>query len=167
MEPIAVVASHMIFNVLAMSLVASWYVAPKLASLPRERALVPLILVHLVRPISMWTMVPGVIVSEDMPQAWARSTVIGDLLATALALVAVLALRRRASWAIGAAWVFNVVGLVDAAKNGIYAAKTGAIPHMGAAALIPSYGVPLLFVTHGLVFWLLLRKPAGAATAAA
>jgi len=157
MEPMRVVAALMVFNVLALSLVASWYVAPGLASLPRERALIPVILVHLIRPISLWTLVPGVIVSADMPQAWARSTAIGDVLATALALAAAFALRCRARWALGLVWAFNIVGLADAIKNGIFAAHARVIPHMGAAALVPSYGVPLLLVSHGLVFWLLLR----------
>jgi hypothetical protein len=60
--------------------------------------------------------------------------------------------------AIAVVWVFNVVGALDALKNGIYAAKLGVIAHMGAAALVPSYGVPILLVSHGLVFWLLLRR---------
>lgn len=159
MEPVPTTASIVIFNVVGLSLIAAWYVAPKLAALPRERALVPLLLVHLLRPVSMWTTVPGVIVSPELDQTWARSTAIGDAIAALLALVAVIALRRRAGCAIGAVWVFNVVGFADVLKNGIFAAKQGVMPHMGALALVPSYGVPCLLVTHAMVFWLLLRRP--------
>lgn len=158
MQPVPVVASLVIFNVAVLTSIARWYVVPRLARRPRHEALVPLLLVHLIRPISMWTLVPGVIVHPTLPQAWAWSTAIGDLIATGLAIAGVLALRRRARMAIAVVWVFNVVGALDALKNGIYAAKLGVIAHMGAAALVPSYGVPILLVSHGLVFWLLLRR---------
>lgn len=159
MQALHVVAPQMIFNVLVLSLITKWYVAPKLASLPRERALVPMLFIHLVRPISMWTLVPGVIVASDMPLAWSRSTAIGDLTAAALAFACIFALRRRASFAIRLVWVFNVLGLLDVLKNAAMAARMDVLPHMGAAALIPAYGVPFLLVSHGVVFWLLLRAP--------
>jgi hypothetical protein len=35
--------------------------------------------------------------------------------------------------------------------------RLGVAPHMGAAVLIPAFGVPLLLVDHALVFVLLVR----------
>ena len=152
-----VMAAQAAFNVLVLSLIAIWYVAPRLAQQPVERALVPLLFVHLVRPISLWTLVPGQIVSTDLPPAWAWSTAIGDLIATALALASIVALRRGTRFAIPLVWLFNIVGLLDAVKNGILAARAGVPAHMGAAALIPAYAVPVLLVSHGMIFWLLRR----------
>jgi hypothetical protein len=156
-----VLAIQLAFNVVALSLIARWYVVPRLAAMPRDRALVPLLCVHFIRLISMWTTVPGVIVSPDMPQDWARSTAIGDAVAVALALAAITLLRRGARSAIAVVWVFNVAGLLDAIKNGVLAARMGVPEHMGAAVIIPAYGVPFLVVSHGLIFWLLRRKASG------
>jgi hypothetical protein len=150
-----VLAFQLFFNVMVWSLVARWYVAPRLARLPLHEALVPPIFVHLVRPISLWTTVPGVVVHDSMPQGWATSTAVGDLIATALAVASLFALRRRMARAIHLVWIFNLVGFLDAIKNGILAARWGVVPHMGAAVIIPSYGVPVLLVSHGIVFWLL------------
>jgi hypothetical protein len=151
---------QLVFNVCVLTLVARWYVAPRLARLPRHEALVPPILVHLVRPISLWLLVPGVVVRETLDRSWALSTAAGDLVATALALAAVLALRRGHQAGVALAWVFNfnVVGLLDALKNGAFAARLGVPPHMGPAVLVPAYPVAALLVSHGLVFWLLLRR---------
>jgi hypothetical protein len=55
-----------------------------------------------------------------------------------------------------AAWVFNVVGLADALRNCVMGMKTGAPAHMGAGVLIPAFGVPLLIVSHALIFKLLI-----------
>ncbi len=158
MQATQVLAIQLGFNVVALSLCARWYVAPRLASMPRERALVPLLCIHFIRLISLWTTVPGVVVSSHMPLAWARSTAIGDAAAVALSLTSVLLLRRGARPAIAFVWVFNVVGFLDAIKNGVLAAIMDVPQHMGAAVLVPAYGVPFLLVSHGLIFWLLTRR---------
>jgi hypothetical protein len=69
-----------------------------------------------------------------------------------------LALSARASWAIPIVWVFNVWGAADL-LNAFYEGLIG-VPDpgsLGAAFFIPTVIVPPLLVTHGLIFWLLLR----------
>ena len=56
------------------------------------------------------------------------------------------------------AWVTNVVGLLDALKNGVGAARLGLADHVGPAGILMTYAVPALFVSHGVIFWLLLRR---------
>ena len=58
-------------------------------------------------------------------------------------------------------WVFNVWGAVDllvAFYQGVLGVRIDP-GSLGAAFFIPTVVVPPLLVTHGLMFWLLLRKP--------
>jgi hypothetical protein len=113
---------------------------------------------HSFRFIGLAFLVPGV-VSPDLPVGFARPAAYGDLIAAALALLALLGLQSRP--ATGLVWVFNVWGSVDL----LYAFYQGLgfePGQLGAAYFIPTVVVPLLLITHGLVFRLLLRGDAEA-----
>ena len=61
--------------------------------------------------------------------------------------------------------VFNVWGAADllvAFYQGLLGVRIDPAS-LGAAYFVPTVVVPPLLVTHGLMFWLLLRKPASAA----
>ena len=117
-----------------------------------DQVLPPLILPHLFRPVSLWLLAPGVIVQPTVPQGFATGTAYGDLVVTVLALVAVLLVRGERRGAVVAAWVFNVAGFVDALRNCVVGIVSRAPVHMGAAALVPAFAVPLLLASHVLVF---------------
>jgi len=74
--------------------------------------------------------------------------------------IAALAVHARASWTILLVWLFDVWGFADLC----YAVYQGVIGigispgALGAAYFLPTAIVPLLFITHGLIFWLLLRS---------
>jgi hypothetical protein len=76
-----------------------------------------------------------------------------------LAIIAAVALAKRASWAIAIVWVFNVWGAADL-LFAIYQGPRLGIEagDFGAAFFIPTAVVPPLLVTHALVFKLLLRR---------
>ena len=72
-------------------------------------------------------------------------------------MVAALALQRGWPGAIPLVWVFNVVGFVDL-LNALYQAMTHHPPDvMGPAFFIPTIPVPMLLVSHVLLFWVLLK----------
>ena len=152
----AIILTQFFVALLGYGLVARWYVLPALAGRPLKLALPPLLLPHLVRPVSLWLLAPGVVVHPRLPRSFAEGTAYGDLVATALALIAVLLVRAEARGAVLAAWIFNVVGLVDALRNCLVGMLAQAPRYMGAGVFIPAFGVPLLLVTHVLVFKLLL-----------
>ena len=89
--------------------------------------------------------------------SFARPAAYGDLIAAVLALVALAGLASK--FGIGLVWVFNLWGVADL----LYAFYQGLIGvgikpgQLGAAFFIPTLAVPLLFVTHVLVFRLLMR----------
>jgi hypothetical protein len=77
-----------------------------------------------------------------------------------LALIAVVALHRNRSWAIGMTWTAHVVGLADATFNGINAARLQVAAHLGGAWYVVAFAVPLMMVAHVLAFRRLLRRVA-------
>lgn len=152
----AIVVTQFVFALLAYSLVARWYVLPALAGRPLDRALPPLILPHFARPVSLWLLAPGAVVRPTIPATFATGTAYGDLVAAALAVFAVWMVRGRRRGAVAAAWVFNVWGLLDALRNCAVGVALRAPEHMGAMVFVPAYAVPLLLVSHALVFKVLL-----------
>jgi hypothetical protein len=108
-------------------------------------------------------LVPGV-VSPELPGTFAGPAAYGDLVAAVLALLALAGLSSRLG--IGLVWVFNLWGSADL----LYAFYQGLIGvriqpgQLGAAYFIPTAVVPLLLITHGLVFRLLLPGGGGVAS---
>jgi hypothetical protein len=144
-------------SIVAWGIFAARYIWPVLRAQPRAQALRPLLLLHCFRFIGLAFLVPGV-VSADLPAAYARPAAYGDLTAAVLALLALAGLPGRPG--IVLAWVFNLWGSADllfAFYQGLFG--VGLEPgQLGAAYFIPTVLVPLLLITHGLVFRLLLRS---------
>jgi hypothetical protein len=143
------------FGFIAWGIVTARYIWPQLRLRPRAEALRPLLMLHSFRFIGLAFLVPGV-VSPDLPPAFAHSAAFGDIVAAMLALLALLALPRRAGVAI--AWVFNLWGAADL-LNAFYQANAAGLlaGQLGAAYFIPTFLVPLLLITHGLVLRILLK----------
>src|SRR5262245_28857035 len=96
----------------AFGLVTKLYILPRLRTLERDDALLPLIVPHTFRFVGLSFLVPGV-VSPSLPSALAVPAAYGDLIAAILAVAATIALSRRASFATLLVWVFNVWGTTD------------------------------------------------------
>jgi hypothetical protein len=148
-----------LMNFVASGVVAKVYVWPRLREMSREEALLPLVMPHMFRFVGLSFLVPGV-VSASLSPDFARPAAYGDLGAAFLAVIAVLALSARVSWALAFVWLFNLWGTIDL----LYAIYQGEIGvrinpgSLGAAFYIPTVLVPPLLVTHGLIFRLLVRR---------
>jgi hypothetical protein len=143
------------FSLIAWGIVTAQYIWPELRHRPRAEALRPLLILHSFRFEGLAFLVPGV-VSADLPSAFAHSAAYGDIIAAALALLSLLALPTRAGIVI--VWIFNLWGSVDLLRafyegnaNGMQAGQ------LGAAYFIPTLFVPVLLITHALVFRILLQ----------
>jgi hypothetical protein len=102
-------------------------------------------------------LVPG-LVGEALPRSFAFAAGYGDFTSGLLALLALLALRGRWKLALPLVWLFTVFGTVDL----LNALRTAAaIPHLHTTWYIPTFVVPLLLVTHVMIFARLLRRSAG------
>jgi hypothetical protein len=143
------------FSLTAWGIVTARYIWPELRLRPAAEALRPLLILHSFRFIGLAFLIPGV-VSPDLPSSFAHSAAYGDIIAAILALLSLLLLSRGAGFVL--TWIFNLWGSADL-LNAFYQANHAGLlaGQLGAAYFIPTVGVPLLLITHGLAFRILLQ----------
>src|SRR5215510_1230380 len=154
MPQLALYGTGIAFSFIAWGIVTAQYIWPELRRQSRADALRPLLLLHCFRFVGLSFLVPGV-VSPDLPSAWALPAAYGDIIAAALALLAMAVLKSRLELAF--VWLFNLWGSADLLYAFYQGNQVGLEPgQLGAAYFIVTVLVPLLLITHGLVFRLLL-----------
>jgi hypothetical protein len=162
----AIFGISVLFSFVVWGLVTAQYLWPALADRSRTDALRPLLLLHGFRFVGLAFLVPGV-VSPDIPAAFATPAAYGDLITAILALIALFLLpraREPGMPGLAVTWAVNIVGSLDLIYAFMQGNRTaiGVAPGLqGAAYFIPTVLVPLLLITHGLMFRLLLRRDAG------
>jgi hypothetical protein len=146
----------MLFSFVAWGMVTGGLILPELRRRSRDEALRPLLMFHSFRFVGLAFLVPGV-VSPDLPTAFAAGAAYGDIVAAVLALIALALLPGRPG--IVAAWIFNLWGSADILHANYEGIRLGVqAGQLGAAYFLPTFIVPLFLITHGLMFWLLLRN---------
>lgn len=145
------------FSLIAWSLIMYWYIHPILKQYSIEKAIEPFLLLHSFRYVGLMFLVPGV-TTEILDSRFSYPAAYGDLIAAALAFVALGAIRLNVNWALASVWLFNIWGAADlfnAVARGILFTPDG---HFGATYWIPATIVPLLLVTHAYIFILLVKN---------
>ena len=144
------------FSVLAWGIVTARYIWPELRLRQRVEALRPLLIIHSFRFVGLAFLVSGV-VSPDVPSAFSHAAAYGDIIAAVLALLALASLPSASGVVI--AWIFNLWGTADL-FNAFYQANHAGLMagQLGATYFIPTLIVPLLLITHGLSFRILLQR---------
>ena len=142
-----------------MSLLARWFVAPRLAGLPRASALQPLLAVHTLRYIGLVFLAPAA-TGAALAQSFAVPAGLGTAIAGVLALISIALLRVRSRLAIPLVWIFSVEGIADFANAFLQARSAGVVAQLGAAYYVPIVIVPAALVTHVMILGLLLRRSA-------
>jgi hypothetical protein len=159
MEPIVLFGIQFTFFLVAYALIGWWYVSPRLAGLPREAALVPLVWVHTFRMVGGTILAPGA-VDAAVPAEFRTMIGLGDMVTAALALLALVALRVKWPGAIALVWLFLAVGLLDTVNAIIQSMRFSVFAHgLGFNWVIVTAYVPALLVSSVLIF-LQLRRPA-------
>jgi hypothetical protein len=158
MPPILLFGIQFTFSLVAYALGAWWYVAPRLARLPREAALVPLVWVHVFRIAGGIILAPGA-VGDAVPSDFRTMIGFGDMLTAVLALVALVALRVGSRYAIALVWLFVGVGLVDTVNAIIESMRYSVFNYpLGVNWLIVTSYVPALLVSTVMIL-VHLRRP--------
>jgi len=147
-----------LFGLIAWGTVAVLYIWPALGGLAVSDAVRPLLILHAFRYLGLAFLIPGV-VSPELPVSFARPAALGDIVAAFLALLALLGLGNVVGTIL--TWVFNIWGSADlifAFYNGARLVRAGKLraTYFGAAYFIPTFYVPLLLITHGIIFCRLL-----------
>ena len=154
MSIVAIFGLQIFLSFVLYSLLAKWFVAPWLKGQTQQQSLFWLTLPHATRHVGMVFLVPGV-VSTSLAGGFAAFAAYGDLAAGVLAMFVLIALRSHWTGTTGLVWLFNVVGTVDL-LNALRHAE--AVPHLQAAWYIPTFWVPVLLVSHVMIFGRLLTK---------
>ena len=143
------------FSFIAWWFVTSGYIWPRLRYSDQSTALRPLLVLHSFRFVGLAFLVPGV-VSPALPARFAHAAAYGDIIAASLALLSLLSQSRP--WGTLVAWLFNLWGTADLV-SAFYQANSAALSpeQLGATYFIPTLVVPLLLMTHGVMFRILLQ----------
>ena len=145
------------FGLAVWGAVAWHYIWPALRERPTPENLKPILLLHGFRFLGLAFLVPGV-VSQELPTTFAVPVAYGDFITAILALLALATLGTHTGTVL--TWVFNTFGTADL-FFAFYLGSRIALPTtpglLGAGFFIVAAYVPLLLVTHGLAFRILLR----------
>jgi hypothetical protein len=143
------------FSCIAWGIVTARYLWPELRLRSRVEALRPLLVLHSFRFIGLAVLVPGV-VSPDLSPVFAHFVAYGDIIAAVLALLSLLLLPSAAG--VAAAWIFNLWGTAELLNVFYQGNHSGLLAgQLGATFFLPTLIVPLLLITHGLGFRILLE----------
>ena len=160
MPPIVLFGIQFTFSLIAYALIGWWYVAPRLSRLPRELALVPLVWIHAFRIVGGTILAPGA-VDAAVPGDFRTMIGYGDMATAVVALLALIALRRRMPVAIALVWLVLTVGLLDTVNAIIQSMRYSVFTYgLGVNWVIVTMYVPALLVSSLLIF-IQLRRPSG------
>lgn len=158
MNPNSAAGLASVISFVVFLLLARWHVVPWMRLQSRTAALIPLLWIHAFRHVALQIFSAqkfGFAVSDV-----ARDQIaFGDLVAMALAIAAIAALRSGSRLGFGLAWLLAAETLLDL----VNATLAGIREHLfdsasGLTWLILTFYVPLLWVSFGLIVWQLYAR---------
>ncbi len=157
MAPETIFRIQLIFGYVAWLLFFGAYVMPKLRSMSWIDAQRAIATLHSFRFFGLVFILPGVV--GTLPANFGPFSAYGDFVTAVLAIIALLTARMPSVFRVFVV-AFNVAGAADILID-YYHAVVGGLPfvagQLGAAYVIPILYVPVLMITHGIAFYLLLR----------
>ena len=113
---------------------------------------------HVFRYVGMTLLVAGMI-DPKLPRDFLFNAAYGDLIAAALALASIFALRTNWRVAIPLVWVFNTWGFVDL-LNGVRGLLQLNVPsfNLGTIWYIYTFYAPVVVASHLMIFWILVKS---------
>ena len=153
----AIFVIQFLMSLIIWGLLAYWLFVPWLNTKPTKEAIFYLLIPHAFRHIGLMFLIPN-IGNQPLPESFASAAGYGDLSAAILAILSLIAIRNNWSFANAFVWIFSIAGSIDLV-NALRQIDT--IPGFGVAWYIPTFLVPLLVVTHILIFIQLIKKEDG------
>ena len=148
MDTLTIFVTQLTLSIVVFSLLAKWFVGPWLTDKPIHVALIALTFPHAMRHVGLSFLVPG-LVADSLHDSFAGLAAYGDFVTGLIALLALVALNGRWRISLPLVWLFNIVGTVDLV-NALRQAEN--VPLLLTTWYIPTFFVPLLLVTHFLMF---------------
>ena len=147
---------NLVANTLIFFVAARLYLLPLVSRLRPQQILIPILLLHSTRHLGMMFLTRGA-TYPGLPPEFAYPAAFGDLITAIIAFAAIPLVLRGSRFARLIVWVFNVFGTVDLLVAITMGTIYNAVTAMGPAYWIPSFWVPLLRVTHYVIFVVLRR----------
>jgi len=158
MDNVTIFWMQILLSLGVCAIIAVWYVWPSLTKLSRNSALIPLLFVHVFRYVGMTLLVTDMI-DPKLPREFLSNAAYGDLLAAALALASIFALRSNWRVAVPLVLAANTWGFVDL-LNGLRGVLHLNVPsfNLGTVWYIYTFYAPLVVVSHVMIFWILVES---------
>lgn len=135
-----------------------WYVQPSLSKLPFEKAVLPMLLLHVFR-FAGFTLLVVDQVDPSISREALSAIAYGDLLAAISALIAALALRGRSGLAVPLIWVFTLIGFVDIVNVVRIAINIDLFnKYIGVMWFVAIWFFPTLLIAHIYIVYRLTNK---------
>lgn len=155
MDTLAIFLTQLSMSLFVYVLLAKWVVSPWLKQKSASIALMILVAPHTIRHIGLSFMVPSV-TDPTILQSFAQMTAWGDFISGLLAIIVLFSLKYQWSMAKMLVWLFNIVGTLDLLKALSHAEV---VPTLAGTWYIPTFLVPLLLVSHMMIFARLIKGP--------
>jgi hypothetical protein len=153
MGTVEIFITQLSMSILVFSLLAKWVVWPWLNEKTVGIALMILVAPHTIRHIGLTFLVPSV-TDPAISQNFALLTAWGDFTAGVLAILVLFALRHHWKMARPLLWLFNILGSLDLLKA---LSNPDVVPTLAGTWYIPTFWVPVLLVSHAMIFILLVK----------
>lgn len=147
---ISVLTSLIVWNKISKK-----YLWLKIKDQELTKAAQPVLILNLFRFAGLSFFVPGV-VHAGLNAAWAMPAAFGDFTAAILAFITLSLVNSKAFRSL--LWIFNILGFADLLVAFINGPRYNIVPFLGPAYYIVILYVPLLLLSHVMVFRLLLRN---------
>jgi len=144
------------------SLIATCYIWPKMRAMSFKDAVRPLLFLNTFRYVGFGFLIPGVVAKGGLPAGFANPGAYGDIVASVLAFIGLAFLSGSEAVVKAVIWIFNIQGTIDILSAMFLGPHFGVDPgDFGSMYFITTVYVPAVFVSHLVIYKLLLRKPVG------
>jgi hypothetical protein len=157
METTILFGLSILMSLIAWNKISNKYLWSRVKEMDLKKAVQPVLFLNSFRFAGLSFFIPG-IVHEGLNPAWAIPAAFGDFTAAILALITLSLVNTKLFRPF--LWIFNIWGLLDLIVAFVDGPRYGIIPFLGPAYYIVILYVPLLLLTHVMIFRLLGRNRA-------
>lgn len=155
METTILFAISVLMSLIVWNILSKKYLWFRIKDMELQKAVQPILVLHLFRFAGLSFLVPGV-VHAGLNPAWAVPAAVGDFTAAIFALMTLLFINGGLFRPL--LWIFNIVGFADLLLAFVDGPRYGILPFLGATYFIVILYVPVLLLTHIMIFRLFFKN---------
>ena len=135
----------------------SWYIWPKIKTLSFYSAAIPMLAVSVLRISALNFINPYIAVNS--PAAFAVPAAYGDLISAVIALIALIAVKKRNGAAVALTWAYIIFGALDLGYTFLLGLQYSLADHVGAFGLLISFQLPAVIIALIALIVVTLKNP--------